>query len=83
MAKRSHRGLEDQACGVVIFGDENAHGLPGHVLAQERVADRVELALEIGDQRGDDADISDLSERLELATDPNHLMRAQVGGAAP
>src|ERR1700724_892716 len=30
----------------------NAHGLPGHVLAQERVADRVELALEIGDQRG-------------------------------
>ena len=66
----------------MIFGDENAHGLPGHVLAQERVADRVELALEIGDQRGDDADVSILSERLELATDPNHLTGAQIGGAA-
>src|ERR1700726_1928456 len=72
-----------QACSVVIFGDENAHGLPDRVLGQERVADRVELALEIGNQRRDDADISILSERLELATDPHHLTGAQIGGAAP
>src|SRR5260370_10142222 len=61
-------GLQQEA---LIFGDKNAHGLACRLLGQDSVADRSELAFEIGAQPRPDTDILSLSEPLQPVPNPD------------